>query len=76
MATITLPKTEYETLKRQASLCEEIFRYLPERVFGIENYSKKRINEFLKEDKLFETVPTSGVGKISKNRQGGDFLVG
>jgi len=52
METVTLPKTKYETLKRQASLYEEIFRYLPERIFGIEIYSQKRVEEFLKEDKL------------------------
>lgn len=52
MKTVTLPKTKYEILKKQASLYEKIFRYLPERVFGIETYSKKRIKEFLKEDRL------------------------
>jgi hypothetical protein len=52
METITLPKTKYEILKKQASLYEEIFRYLPEKIFGVETYSKKRIKEFLKEDKL------------------------
>lgn len=52
METVTLPKTKYEILKKQASLYEEIFRYLPERIFDTETYSKKRIREFLKEDKL------------------------
>jgi len=52
METITLSKTKYEILKKQASLYEEIFRYLPEKIFGIETYSKKRIKEFLREDKL------------------------
>jgi len=52
MKTVTLPKTKYEILKKQASLYEEIFRYLPERIFGTEIYSKKRIKEFLKEDRL------------------------
>lgn len=52
MKTITLPKTKYEILKKQALLYEEIFRYLPERIFDIETYSKKRIKEFSKEDKL------------------------
>lgn len=33
METVTLSKTKYETLKRQTSLYEEIFRYLPERIF-------------------------------------------
>jgi len=52
METVTLPKTKYEILKKQASLYEKIFRYSPERIFGTEVYSKKRIKEFLKEDKL------------------------
>jgi hypothetical protein len=52
METVTLPKTKYEILKKQASLYEKIFRYSPERIFGTEIYSKKRIKEFLKEDKL------------------------
>ena len=52
METITLPKTKYEILKKRASLYEEIFRYLPEKIFGIETYSKKRVKEFLKEDRL------------------------
>lgn len=52
MKTVTLPKTKYEILKKQASLYEEIFKYLPEKIFGIESYSKKRIKEFLREDKL------------------------
>ncbi len=52
METVTLPKPKYEILKKQALLYEEIFKYLPEKIFGIETYSKKRIKEFLKEDKL------------------------
>ncbi|MDI6883278.1 MAG: hypothetical protein QMC93_02265 [Patescibacteria group bacterium] len=52
MKTVTLPKTEYEILKKRSSLYEEVFRYLPEKIFGTEMYSKKRIREFLKEDKL------------------------
>lgn len=52
METVTLPKTKYEILKKQASLYEEIFRYLPEKVLGTEIYSEKRIKEFLREDKL------------------------
>jgi len=52
MKTVTIPKTKYEILKRQALLYKEIFRYLPERFFGIEIYSQKRIKEFKKEDRL------------------------
>ncbi len=56
MKTITLPKSKYEILKKQASLYEKIFKYLPERVFGAEIYSKKRIREFLKENKIDKTT--------------------
>lgn len=52
METVTLPKTKYEILKKQASLYEEIFRFLPERVFGVEDYSPKRIREFSQEDRI------------------------
>ncbi|PIP75160.1 MAG: hypothetical protein COU43_02865 [Candidatus Nealsonbacteria bacterium CG10_big_fil_rev_8_21_14_0_10_37_25] len=52
MKTVTLPKTKYEILRKRASLYEEIFRFLPEKIFGMETYSKKRIKEFLKEDKM------------------------
>ncbi len=52
METVTLPKTKYQILKKQASLYEKIFRYSPERIFGTEIYSEKRIKEFLKEDRL------------------------
>jgi len=52
METITIPKTKYEILEKRASLYEKVFRFLPERIFGTEMYSKKRIREFLKEDRL------------------------
>ena len=52
METVTLPKTKYEILKKQALLYKEIFRFLPERFFGIEIYSQKRLKEFQKEDRL------------------------
>ena len=58
MKTITLPKTKYEILKKQASLYEKILRYLTEKIFGIEAYSEKRIKEFLKEDKLDKKTRT------------------
>jgi hypothetical protein len=66
METITLPKTKYEILKKQASLYEEIFKYLPERIFGTEIYSKKRIKEFLREDKLDKNT-RSRLGKLLKS---------
>jgi len=52
METISIPKNKYEILKKQASLYKEIFRFLPERFFGIEIYSRKRLKEFQKEDRL------------------------
>lgn len=52
METVTLPKMKYEILKKRASLYEKIFRFLPEKKFGTELYSKRRIKEFLKEDEL------------------------
>jgi hypothetical protein len=56
MKTITIPKTKYEILKKQALLYKEIFRYLPERFFGLEIYSQKRFEEFKKEDRLDKKV--------------------
>jgi len=52
METVTLPKTKYEILKKQALLYEKIFRFLPEKIFGIETYSQERLKEFQKEDRL------------------------
>lgn len=52
METVNIPKTKYEILKKQALLYKEIFKFLPEKFFGIEIYTKKRIKEFQKEDKL------------------------
>ena len=66
MKTITLPKTKYEILKKQASFYEKIFRYLPEKIFGTEMHSKKRIKEFLREDKL-DKKTKSRLEKILKS---------
>ena len=52
MATVTLQKTEYENLKKKASLYEKVFRFVSRQNFGIEAYSDKRISEFRKEDSL------------------------
>ena len=52
MATITLPRTQYETLKKKASLYEAILRTLPEWRWGIEEYSGRRISEFMRQDRL------------------------
>lgn len=52
METITLPKTKYEIIEKKASLYEKIFRFLPQRFFGVEFYSDEQIKKFLKEDKI------------------------
>jgi len=52
METVIVPKTKYEILRKQAMLYKEIFRFLPEKFFGIEIYSQKRLKEFRKEDRL------------------------
>ena len=52
MQNITLPKTKYEVLKKKASLYEEVFKFIPEKIFGTESYSDNRIKEFSKEDRL------------------------
>lgn len=54
MTTITLPKTEYETLRKKASLYEQIFRSMPKRFLETELYSKERIKDFLEQDKIDE----------------------
>ena len=52
MATITLPKAQYDLLKKRASLYENMLRSLPERKWAIEDYSSARIREFMQSDKL------------------------
>lgn len=52
MATITLPKAEYDIMEKRASLYERILRFLPERKWGIEEYSERRIKEFMGENAL------------------------
>ena len=52
MNTVTLQKTEYEDLKKKASLYEKVFRFISKQSFGIESYSDKRVREFTKEDRL------------------------
>jgi len=52
MSTITLPKTEYEILRRKASLYEQIFSFMPKRFLETEDYSRERIKEFLEQDKI------------------------
>ena len=51
-ATITLPKTQYEILKKRASLYEEMLRFVPELRWGIEEYSDKSVVELMGADRL------------------------
>lgn len=67
MATVTIRKSEYETLKRRASLYEAVLRALPERKWGIERYSPTRIREFMREDRLSRSV-AARLRKISAGR--------
>lgn len=52
MNTVTVSKKEYETLKKKAALYGQVFQDVSKRMFGIEEYSDKRIREFMKEDRL------------------------
>lgn len=47
-----MPKIQYETLKKRASLYERVFKLVPEKFFPTEKYSQKRIKDFLREDGL------------------------
>lgn len=51
-ANVTLPKTQYEILKKRASLYSEMLRFIPELRWGIEEYSEERIREFMRADHL------------------------
>lgn len=63
MSLITLPKSKYDLLQKRASLYEAILRALPERKWGIEEYSDARIREFLREDRL-DKKATARIKKI------------
>jgi len=52
MATITIQKTEYEILEKRASLYEKILSSLKERKWEIEEYSQKRLKEFMNQDRI------------------------
>lgn len=52
MSTVTIPKSKFEMLERRASLYEIILRQLPEYRWGIEKYTQKRIQDFMKQDLL------------------------
>ncbi|TSC75333.1 MAG: hypothetical protein G01um101433_907 [Parcubacteria group bacterium Gr01-1014_33] len=56
MITITIPKAKYDIMEKRASLYERILRFLPERKWGIEEYSAQRIKEFAREDTLTKTT--------------------
>lgn len=51
-STVTLPKTQYEIIKKRASLYNEMLRFIPELRWGIEEYSEQRIREFIKTDQI------------------------
>ncbi|MBI3335279.1 MAG: hypothetical protein HY001_02165 [Candidatus Portnoybacteria bacterium] len=52
MTTMTLPKTKYEMLKQRAALYQQALRTLPELKWGIEEYSFKRVKEFMRQDRI------------------------
>lgn len=52
MNTVTIPKSRFEMLEKRASLYENILRQLPEYRWGIEKYSQKRIQGFMRQDRL------------------------
>jgi TRAP-type uncharacterized transport system substrate-binding protein len=52
MSTVTVKKTEYEDLKKKASLYEKVFQFISKQTFGIESYSDKRVKALMKEDRL------------------------
>ncbi len=66
MTSITLPKTQYDILKRRAVLYEKILRSLPERKWGIEEYTSERVREFMREDKIGAVVRTRAKKMLSK----------
>jgi len=56
METVKVSKTEYESLKKKASLYEKVFQSVEKRMFGTELYSDKRVKDFLKEDGLDKEI--------------------
>lgn len=52
MAVITLPQTTFQSLKKRAELYDVFLRTLPERRWGIEEYSPQRLKEFTREDRI------------------------
>lgn len=52
MIMITVPKTQYELLKKRSSLYQVMLRSLSRRKWGIEEYTSDRIREFMDNDQL------------------------
>ena len=52
MTVVTLPKSKFDIIKKKASLYEAILKFVPEWKWGIEEYSSKRIREFMRGDRL------------------------
>lgn len=66
MNVITLSKTKYEILEKKAALYEKFFKKIAKIVFETEDYSSKRIQEFLKEDRISKTTKQK-IEKIFKS---------
>ena len=66
MGVITLSKTKYEILEKKAALYEKFFKKMAEMVFETEDYSSRRIQEFLKEDKVSKATKQK-IEKILKS---------
>jgi len=52
MNTVTLPKSEYNLLKKRASLYEAVLKNLPEGKWGVKEYNEEQIKEFMKVDRI------------------------
>jgi hypothetical protein len=52
MTTVTISKNKYETLKKQASLYEKLLKPVSKQKWPLEDYSEKRIREFMRADKI------------------------
>ena len=52
MTTITLPKSQYELLKKRSSLYEALLRSFSKSKRGVEEYTPERIREFMDNDQV------------------------
>lgn len=66
MTVVTLSKTKYEILEKKAALYEKFFKKIAEMIFEIEEYSPKKIQEFLREDRVSKTTKQK-IEKILKS---------